>query len=59
MKASNFDDKFDSGEEDIIDLLDLSKARRPGLEEKKPQDVKKRHETSLSSNPPQRPRRGR
>jgi hypothetical protein len=34
MKASDFDNKFDSGEE-IIDLLDLSKARRPGLEAKR------------------------
>lgn len=33
MKVSDFDNKFDSGEE-IIDLLDLSKARRPGLETK-------------------------
>jgi hypothetical protein len=34
MKASNFDKKFESGEE-ITDLLDLTKARRPGLEAKR------------------------
>lgn len=33
MKASDFDKKFDSGE-DIIASLDLSKAHRPGLETK-------------------------
>lgn len=32
MKASSFDKKFDLGEESIIDALDLSKIRRPGLE---------------------------
>ena len=31
MKASDFDKKFDSGE-DITESLDLTKARRPGLE---------------------------
>jgi hypothetical protein len=31
MKASDFDSKFDAGE-DITRLLDLSKARRPALE---------------------------
>jgi hypothetical protein len=31
MKTSDFDKKFDSGE-DITELLDLTKARRPGLE---------------------------
>lgn len=30
MKATNFDKKFDSGE-DITELLDLTKAQRPGL----------------------------
>jgi CopG antitoxin of type II toxin-antitoxin system len=34
MKASNFDKKFAAGE-DITDLLDLTKARRPGLEAKR------------------------
>lgn len=34
MKASNFDKKFETGE-DITDLLDLTKARRPGLEVKR------------------------
>lgn len=34
MKASNFDKKFESGE-DITDLLDPTKARRPGLESKR------------------------
>jgi hypothetical protein len=33
MKASEFDEKFDNNE-DIIDLLDLSKARRPGHEQR-------------------------
>ncbi len=31
MKAAEFDRRFDDGE-DITDLLDLAKARRPGLE---------------------------
>lgn len=35
MKASDFDEKFDAGEEDIIDFLDLSKAQRPGLQAKR------------------------
>ncbi|MEL6603871.1 MAG: CopG family transcriptional regulator [Cyanobacteria bacterium J06614_10] len=30
MKAADFDEKFDRGEEDIIDDLDLSQMRRPG-----------------------------
>jgi hypothetical protein len=30
MKASDFDNKFDAGE-DVMALLDLKKARRPGL----------------------------
>ena len=34
MKASEFDEKFDIGE-DVTDLLDLSRARRPGLEQKR------------------------
>lgn len=34
MKASDFDKKFESGE-DITQLLDLTKARRPGLESKR------------------------
>lgn len=34
MKASNLDKKFDSGE-DITEFLDLTKARRPGLEVKR------------------------
>lgn len=32
MKATEFDTKFDSGE-DIIDFLDLSQAERPGHEQ--------------------------
>ena len=35
MKASEFDKKFDDGVEDIIDDLDLSKARRPNLEQRR------------------------
>ena len=34
MKAEEFDRKFDSGE-DITKYLDLSKARRPGREQKR------------------------
>lgn len=34
MKASDFDKKFDAGE-DITRYLDLSKARRSGLEQKR------------------------
>lgn len=34
MKAKNFDRKFERGE-DITPHLDLSKARRPGLEQKR------------------------
>lgn len=34
MKASEFDEKFDVGE-DVTDLLDLSRARRPGLEQRR------------------------
>jgi hypothetical protein len=29
MNAKEFDQKFDDGEEDIIEMLDLSKAKRP------------------------------
>ena len=35
MKAEEFDKIFDEGEEDILQYLDLSKARRPGLEQKR------------------------
>ncbi|AFZ59243.1 CopG family transcriptional regulator [Anabaena cylindrica FACHB-243] len=34
MKAEEFDAKFDD-DEDITDFLDLSKARRPGYEQKR------------------------
>lgn len=34
MKATNFDEQFDAGEE-MTESLDLSKARRPGLEIKR------------------------
>ncbi|MCH7825343.1 MAG: CopG family transcriptional regulator [Acidobacteria bacterium] len=34
MKAEEFDKKFDDGE-DISEFLDLAKARRPGLEQKR------------------------
>jgi len=34
MKASDFDARFDAGE-DVNDALDLRKARRPGLEPKR------------------------
>ena len=34
MKAKELDKKFDAGE-DITDQLDVSKARRPGLEQKR------------------------
>ena len=34
MKASEFDRKFDAGE-DILENLDLSRARRPGQEQKR------------------------
>ena len=29
MNAKDFDQKFDDGEEDIIEMLDLSQAKRP------------------------------
>ena len=32
MKASDFDKKFDDGEEDITGYLDLTRVRRPNLE---------------------------
>jgi hypothetical protein len=35
MKAKIFDEKFDRAEEDIIEHLDLSKARRGGLTQKR------------------------
>lgn len=34
MKAEEFDKKFDNGE-DILEYLDIEKARRPGLEQKR------------------------
>ncbi|MBE9171280.1 CopG family transcriptional regulator [Pleurocapsales cyanobacterium LEGE 06147] len=34
MKASEFDKKFDSGE-DVTEFIDLSHARRPGCEQKR------------------------
>jgi len=34
MKAKDFDKKFDQGEKDIIDDLDLSTARRANQEQK-------------------------
>lgn len=34
MKASEFDQRFDTGE-DITSLLDLSQARRPGMDSKR------------------------
>ncbi len=35
MKASEFDRKFEDGEEDITQYLDLSRALRPGYEQKR------------------------
>lgn len=35
MKAKDFDQKFDQGQEDIIEDLDLSQMRRPNHEVKK------------------------
>jgi hypothetical protein len=35
MKASEFDKKFDDGEESIFSDLDLAQARRPSLEQKR------------------------
>ncbi|MDI6770886.1 MAG: hypothetical protein QMD04_14595 [Anaerolineales bacterium] len=34
MKASEFDKRFDDGES-VVDALDLSRARRPGQEQKR------------------------
>ena len=34
MKPSDFDKRFDEGE-DVSNLLDLSRARRPGLDQKR------------------------
>lgn len=44
MKAEAFDQKFDEGQEDIINDLDLSQLRRPGYEQ--------RHINQDSKNPP-------
>ena len=35
MKAKTFDEKFDRGEEDIVEYLDLTKAQRAGLTHKR------------------------
>ncbi|MGB3201139.1 MAG: CopG family transcriptional regulator [Nodosilinea sp.] len=35
MKADAFDQKFDEGQEDIINDLDLSQLRRPGYEQRR------------------------
>ena len=35
MKATEFDKKFDDGEESVLDNLDLTQARHPGLEQKR------------------------
>ncbi len=35
MKTNDFDFKFDEGQEDIIDHLDLSQATRPNLKPKR------------------------
>lgn len=35
MKAQDFDKKFDEGEEDIIENLDLSRMKRPAYEQKR------------------------
>ncbi|MDJ1176103.1 type II toxin-antitoxin system BrnA family antitoxin [Roseofilum capinflatum] len=35
MKAKTFDEKFDRGEEDIVEYLDLSQARRGELTQKR------------------------
>ena len=35
MKAGKFDKIFDEGKTDIVELLDLSSASRPGLEQKR------------------------
>jgi hypothetical protein len=33
-ESSEFDHKFDEGEESVLEDLDLTRARRPGLEQK-------------------------
>jgi hypothetical protein len=35
MKAKDLDKKFDEGEEDITEFLDLEKSTRPGLKQKR------------------------
>ena len=35
MKAKTFDEKFDRGEEDIVEYLDLAQAQRAGLSQKR------------------------
>jgi hypothetical protein len=35
MNDKEFDQKFDDGEEDIIEMLDLSKAKRPFITQKR------------------------
>lgn len=35
MKTHEFDNKFDEGKEDITKYLDISKAKRPGQEQKR------------------------
>lgn len=35
MKAKTFDEKFDQGEEDIVEYLDLSQARRGELTQRR------------------------
>lgn len=35
MKAKDFDEKFDSGEEDILNELDLSSAKRSNQQQKR------------------------
>ncbi|WP_268920730.1 hypothetical protein [Sediminihaliea albiluteola] len=35
MKAKDFDKKFNEGQEDIVEALDLSTARRHNLEQKR------------------------
>jgi len=35
MKAEEFDKIFDEGKEDVLQYADLSRAQRPGLEQKR------------------------
>jgi hypothetical protein len=35
MKASEFDEKFDAGDEDVMDDLDLSTAQRPQKDQRR------------------------